>query len=181
MTLNMAGDAMAKLGLHKWALLCDSYADTPYVTPFTWNGCSLGAAREPTPELSVPAAGGCVRERERNGDGLTILGEYAHGFDPLSPYNRPLSQVAPILVDGEEYLSIRYLIDPLAGRFVTIHVERSPDISETGGWERGRTVIVSSEASSEVPGLVEIVTRSLTPISSQPREFLRFAYEPKAP
>jgi len=132
-------------------------------------------------EASHSASGDLDPGADLNGDGLTTLGEYAHGLDPLAPHNQPFSQVETNLIDGERYLSIRYLVDPLAERFVTIHVERSIEMSDPGGWERNCTVIVSCEASSEVPGLVEIVARSLTPICSQPREFLRFAYEPKAP
>ena len=116
-----------------------------------------------------------------DGDGLSALAEFAHGLNPLRAHNRPAGTIEPLVVDGTNYLSIRYLVDPLAERFVTIHVERSLDITDPDSWQRGQTVVVSAQVFPDDPDLIELVARSLTPMSAQATEYLRFSYETVAP
>ena len=116
-----------------------------------------------------------------DGDGLIALGEFAHGLDPTKPHDRPHLQTEIIQADDERYLCLRYLIDPLASRFVVIHPERSTDVSGPDSWQTGQTVQVSSSPSEQYPDLIEIVERSLSPVTAQAREFLRFRYEVVVP
>ena len=110
-------------------------------------------------------------------DGIVNLAEFVHGMDPTRSDDHPLSSLGPILIDGVSYQGLRYLIDPQAGRFVRVHLERSTDCSDPDGWVRMQTTMVSARVSQEQPGLIEIVVRSQQPISAQLCEFLRFGYE----
>lgn len=133
-------------------------------------------------EASFSDTGDLDPEADLNGDGLPVLAEYAHGLDPRSSGNRIFHWIGPVaLADGKRHLGILYRIDPSAERFVTIHVERSVDLRNPEGWQRGGTRVVSSRDLADGSGMVEVSTHSLTPMSGQPREFLRLAYEATAP
>jgi hypothetical protein len=132
-------------------------------------------------ETHYSGTGELEPDADLNGDGLPVLAEYAHGLDPRSPHNRAYIRLEPILVSGQRYLSIRYLIDPAAEPFVTLHLERSINLSDPEGWSRSGTTVVGAGEVPDGSGRVEVVSRSLTPMSSQDREFLRFAYEATAP
>ena len=114
-------------------------------------------------------------------DGLVTLAEFAHGMDPSRRQDHPLSVLGTAMLDGLSYLSVRYFIDPVAERFVTVHLERSTDCRDPHGWERAQTTVVSASVSAEHPDLVEIVARSKHPMTGASCEFLRFAYETQAP
>lgn len=116
-----------------------------------------------------------------DGDGLSTLAEFAHGLNPLRAQEQPAVSLESVLIDETPYLSIRYVVDPVAERFVSIVVERSTDLSDPAGWQRGQTTITSAKVSEDDPDLIEIVARSLTPMTAGRQAFLRLCYEASEP
>lgn len=112
-----------------------------------------------------------------DGDGLSALAEFAHGLNPTQKLSMPLFTAETLEMGEERYLCVSYFLDPQAQAFVAVRSERCIDCGVNAVWNTGETVQVSSTPSEEHPGLLKIVERSLSPMSAQPREFLRFRYE----
>jgi hypothetical protein len=111
-----------------------------------------------------------------DGDGLIALVEFAHGLDPTSPLKTPIIEFETIVIQEERYFCLRYLIDPQAIQFVSIVAERTTDPSTPSSWQAKQTVRISSSASIEHPHLMEVVERSVFPISDQVMELFRIQY-----
>ena len=109
-------------------------------------------------------------------DGLVNLVEFVHGLDPNTAQPGTAVKFEMTRVDDGSYLTVRYLLDPLALNFVTLHLERSVDLADPGWWEALSTVQISSEPSVDNPGVLEVVVRSLDPIGGLPKEFFRMGY-----
>lgn len=111
-----------------------------------------------------------------DGDGLNAITEYIHGENPTAPLTKPIPSLEFVQIGGEEYLQIRYLIDPLALNFVQIETERRTDLTNPAGWNTGETVQVSSTQAPENSALLEIVEQSIFPRAGQRMEFIRFRH-----
>jgi len=111
-----------------------------------------------------------------DGDGLTAMAEFVHGLDPNAPLTQPISSFHFAQEGAEQYLRVRYTLDPLALIFVDVQTERRTDLSDPDGWQAGQTTQVSAGPSPENPALLEVVEQSLYPVSAQRMELIRFRH-----
>jgi len=132
-------------------------------------------------ESTYGAGGDLDPYQDLDGDGLVALAEYAHGLDPTAALRQPVAQTETVEIGGELYFCVSYVVDPDALNFVDIQTERRGHLTDPAGWQLGQTVEISSTPSVENPNLLEIVERSLTPMTGQDMEFFRFRHTPIVP
>ncbi len=109
-------------------------------------------------------------------DGRATLAEFLHGSDPTMAGSGSPIEVLPMQVGDEHYLGLRYLLDPLALNFVDCQLERSTDPGDPADWQASQTVTHSSMLHPADTSLLEVVERSLHPLSAQRGEFFRMRY-----
>lgn len=109
-------------------------------------------------------------------DGLPAIAEVFHGLDLLHPESEPVLTFEVVALGEERYLTMRYLVSPLARGLVTANLERciSPRAEE---WHRATTEVISLGPSSDDPKLLAVVHRSVDPVSDRQCAFWRLRYE----
>lgn len=118
-------------------------------------------------------------EADADGDGRPNLLEFALGSNPESADGNRSPQASLVDLEGTPYLSLRYRRNRWAAQFLDIGVERSIGLDAADPWATGETSVESVTPVGS--GVDEVTERSLSPVSSQPKEFLRLHVRTKQP
>ena len=115
---------------------------------------------------------------DADGDGCSNLLEFALGLDPAhADSNMVFSSI--VSEAGSRFLCLSYRRNRWASQFLDIRVESCLDLGNKDPWVAGTTTIRSVRPLG--PGVDQITEQSLTPIGSQPAEFLRLRVQRPSP
>jgi predicted outer membrane repeat protein len=114
-----------------------------------------------------------------DGDGRPTLLEFALGSNPMAPEEDSATKSSILNIEGTRYLSLNYRRNRWAAQFLEIKVEQSLDLDAAHPWSVDKTTVESvTPIGADVD---EVTERSLSPVSSQTREFLRLNAHPIQP
>jgi hypothetical protein len=111
-------------------------------------------------------------------DGLPALIEYACGLNPSQPNSTGYPVLATTDHGNQTYLSLTYRRSVSASPTVALHVRLTTDFLT---WHADQTAPVSMAPAPGEPGIELVTVRSIVPLGSRPREFLRVEAIPLSP
>ncbi|MDB4673600.1 right-handed parallel beta-helix repeat-containing protein [Verrucomicrobiales bacterium] len=114
---------------------------------------------------------------DRDGDGMSILFEFAIGADPDFKNSQVGIETAPS-PDGHFHFSYRR--NSSAAPFVQLLPAASASLGSDASWESSEIEIISAASDTENPEIDVIHARSVNPMATVPRAFFRLVVEEPA-